>query len=136
MPYKFDWRGFTAEDFVDYCARVENGQLLADDYVGCVRVGDLCFDLVLRDYDRLVLTFDMYVGGVDSGYGYSNKCEDTPFYPYDYADGWNWPDTCIHLSYPGFKLFAEETFKDYIQNSAYTVTHSLIERAKEPLHLW
>jgi hypothetical protein len=48
--YKFDWSGFTKEDFTDYCAKMENGQLYADDYVGCVRTGELCFDLVLRLY--------------------------------------------------------------------------------------
>lgn len=138
MPYKFDWSNFTSEDFVNYCAMMENDQLYADDYVGCVRVGDLCFDLVLRCYDdeNLVLTYDLYVGGMDTGYGYSNRCNETPDYPYDFAEGGDWFSTCIYLSYEGFKLLAEESFKDYIEHSGYTLTHSLIDRAKEPLHIW
>ena len=150
--YTFDWSNFTKEDFVDYCAKIENNQLLADDYVGCVRVGDLCFDLVLRLYpataeeedayydspeaNKLILTYDLYVGGVDSGYGYSDRDKSTPNYPYDFAEGSDFDETCIRYTYEDFQTLAEEAFTEYINHSAYTLTHNLIDKALEPLHIW
>lgn len=149
--YKFDWSEFPALAFRGYCLKLADNQLRADDYVGCVRVGDLCFDLVLRlypeteeeeldyynnpDASKLVLTYDLYVGGVD-GYSYSSRDKDNPNYPYDFAEGGDWFGTCENLSYTGFKLLAEESFKDYIEHSGYTLTHNLIDRALEPLHIW
>ena len=138
---KFDWSGFTADDFVDYCARMENSMEYADNYIGNVRVGELCFDLVLRDYEgngTLVLTYDLYVGGVDSGYGYSRIDEG---YPYDYAEGSDFDDTCISIPYDEFQKIAETAFRNYIKwynqsGAAYGTYSDLNEKAEAPLHVW
>lgn len=68
---KFNWNSFTEEDFVNYCATIENERMFDNDFIGCVRIGDLCFDLIVREYnDEFVLDYDLYVGGFDDGYGY------------------------------------------------------------------
>ena len=129
---KFNWNGFTEEDFVDYCAKMENGQVYVYDCVGCVTVGDLCFDLIVREYnDEFILDYDLYVGGVDDGYGYGKDN-----YPYTEAGGRNFEDSMISMSYDDFVKQAEEAFTDYIYNSNYSTKYNLIEKANEPLHVW
>ena len=55
-----------------------------EDYVGKVIIGNLSVEFVLREYENgRVVDFDIYVGGVDSGYGYTEKNHT----PYDYAQG-------------------------------------------------
>lgn len=131
---KFNWNDFTENDFVNYCAKMENDMYFADDYVGAVRVGDLCFDLVLRLYDEsegLVLTYDLYVGGVDSGYGYGKND-----YPYDYAEGDDFKDSCISMTYDDFKEMAEESFTRYIENCKWYAAVNLVDKANEELNIW
>lgn len=36
---KFNWKGFTEEDFVNYCATIENNQMFDNDFIGRVTVG-------------------------------------------------------------------------------------------------
>ena len=133
----FNWDNFTKEDFVDYCAKVENDQMYEDTYIGCVRVGELCFDLVTRKYSEeegIVLTYDLYVGGVESGYGYS-RIEDG--YPYDYAEGSDFDDTCISLSYEEFQLLAEASFTRYLgEGQVFYAQANLADKAAMPLHVW
>lgn len=147
--YKFNWDGFTATDFANYCAQMENEKLYEMDYVGCARVGELCFDLSLRTYydvasgvedpDKLVLTFDLYVGGVDpkqttgDHYAYSRL---EPDFPYDYAEGKDFADTCIDMSYEDFVAMAEAAFTNYIDHSEYTDIFDLPSKAAAPLHIW
>ena len=129
---KFDWTNFTKIDFTDYCAKVENSMIGYDDYVGCVRVGNLCFDLIVF-YDengKQFLAYDLYVGGVDSGYGYTASD-----YPYDYAEGGNFEDTMISMTYEEFQKYAEEKFELFITMWPYEAA-SLIEKANEPLNIW
>ena len=51
-------------------------------WIGNVWCGLLCFDII--DFDTF-LHFDLYVGGVDTGYGYSDRLKDQPDYPYDFC---------------------------------------------------
>ena len=135
---KFDWSNFTQNDFVDYCAKTENEMLTAiDDYVGCVRVGNLCFDLLVEmdNKNKWRLAYDLYVGGVDSGYGYSARNDKMEEYPYDYADGGMFEDTMISMSYEDFQKHAEAEFEKYIKTHTYNAA-SLIEKANEPLNIW
>jgi hypothetical protein len=129
---KFDWTNFTEVDFTDYCAKAENNMLSVDEYVGCVRVGNLCFDLMVRtnENDESYLSYDLYVGGVDSGYGYTASD-----YPYDYAEGGNFEDTMISMTYEEFQTYAEEKFELFIIIWPYEAA-SLIEKANEPLNIW
>ena len=130
---KFDWTNFTENDFTDYCAKAENFILDPDDYVGCVRVGNLCFDLMVRcnEDDKWWLSYDLYVGEVDTGYGYSDKnnC------PYDYAEGGDFEDTMISMTYEEFQKYAEVEFEKYITTWPYEAA-SLVEKANEPLNIW
>ena len=128
---KFDWTNFTEVDFTNYCAKAENDLLIEGDYIGCVRVGNLCFDLMVRlNDDKLYLSYDLYVGGVDSGYGYTASD-----YPYDYAEGGNFEDTMISMSYEEFQKYAEEKFELFITIWPYEAA-SLVEKANEPLNVW
>lgn len=135
---KFDWTNFTKVDFVNYCAKAENGDMASDDYVGCVRVGDLCFDLVARMDDSCeewYLSYDLYVGGVDTGYGYSSRNSEIPDYPYDYAEGGSFVDGLIWMTYKEFQQYAEEEFEKFITTWPYNEA-SLVDKANEPLKFW
>lgn len=115
---KEDWR-----DINNYEAQLETGM----DSVGQCRIGDLCFDFTLRDYeDQINLDYDLYVGGVDTGYGYG---EDN--YPYDYGDGsgWNIKDILV-FSFDEFRSFAEKEMAKYINSCG------CADKAKQPLHIW
>ena len=111
----------------------------AGDFVGNVRTGNLCIDLIQDEYDGSIWA-DCYVGGVDSGYGYSN--EDN--YPYDY---------CLEVgmsiarsefkdySYEQFLQMAEKELTESItKNPTYTAengeTVNLMDKANEPLKKW
>lgn len=147
---KFDWTNFTEIDFTDYCAKVENNMIATDDYVGCVRVGNLCFDLLVRfdEGDKWWLSYDLYVGGVDTGYGCSDVAkakniydgipddsQKNPQYPYDYAEGGDFEDTMISMTYEEFQKYAEAEFEKYITTWPYKEA-SLIDKANEPLNIW
>ncbi len=129
---KFDWTNFTEIDFADYCAKAENNMIGDDEYVGAVRVGNLCFDLMVRanENDELYLSYDLYVGGVDSGYGYT-----VSDYPYDYAEGGDFENTMISMTYEEFQKYAEGKFEEFIMTWPYEAA-SLIEKANEPLNIW
>ena len=151
---KFDWTELTAIDFTNYCAKVENNMFEADEYVGCVRVGELCFDILLQNVgygegEKLVMVYDLYVGGVDTGYGYSDTVraqkmyngesyddtEKNPTFPYDYAEGGSFEDSMISWNYDDFKKHAEAEFEKFIKTWKYPHA-SLLDKANEPLHIW
>ena len=135
---KFDWTNFTENDFTDYCAKAENAMMAPDDYVGCVRVGDLCFDLVARmddNCEKWHLSYDLYVGGVDTGYGYSSRNSELLDYPYDYAEGGDFDDGMIWMTYEEFKKYANEEFEKFIATWPYKEA-SLVEKANKPLNIW
>lgn len=126
MSSKYHWEMLRSWD------EIFKDDSLVDWTVGCCRIGDLCFDLVIRDYrivknkPRLYLTYDLYVGGIDSGYGYGNDG-----YPYDYADGEGWDMESIKAyDFDEFKNMAEDEFRAFIKISGYE------DKANEPLHIW
>ena len=142
---KFNWDEFTEIGFFNYCATMKDA-IWYDEYVGCVRVGNLCFDLLIRfdDNKNKVFTYDLYAGGVDTGYGYSNpnkfnkelyKAEYD--YPYDYVNGLDFANICTNMSYEDFKAYAEEEFERFIKVEDETYKEaSLIDKANEPLRIW
>lgn len=103
---------------------------VVDDCIGNCRVGDLCFDIVLRGAGRdgTWLTYDCYVGGVDSGYGYT---EDN--YPYDYVDGGEFDDDCRRMTFDEFKRLAQREITLFINEDKY---YGLADKANKPLHIW
>lgn len=128
MAYKFDWTGFTEENYncmneirEDYTVGIYDFY-----YVGFVCVGDLCFELNLRADDGIFcLDYDLYVGGIDDGYGYGMND-----YPYTYADG---GALMVPPSYKEFKSSAEKVFTEYINDYG---LYDLPEKASIPLHIW
>lgn len=106
------------------------------EYVGSVRVGNLCFDII--DWGNH-LWFDLYVGGVDTGYGYG-----ADKYPYDYCDvaSFSWNDDLTNVSDEDFKKELEEYIEEHINAMEGYVTDfkaipvSLIDKANEELKEW
>ena len=119
---QFDWTGFSEYDFKKYAKNPD----IFDDYIGCVRTGELCFDIVIRPYDEgPVLTYDLYVGGIDDNYGHGKDD-----YPYTYADGGGFDSSYKEMSYEEFQKMAEQKFVAFITERGWT------EKANEPLHVW
>lgn len=109
-------------------------------YIGAVRVGNLCFDILNWGNH---LWFDLYVGGVDTGYGYSLK-EEYKDYPYDYADScsFKFDEIVSDVNFEEFqKLLNEyiekqlESLQEYVTDKG-AIKVNLIEKANEDLKLW
>ena len=129
--YKFFWGNFGKEAFNECKLKAKNLQN-ADVYIGAVHVGDLCFDFLLRQYEEsapLWLDYDLYVGGIDQGYGYGRSD-----YTYEYADGGGFGKEVLELSYEDFKNMAEKIMAEYIEK--YDRSYNLVQKANEPLHIW
>lgn len=134
---------FSKEKFDEMIRNFANSKLSADELIGQVRCGNLCFDVIVREYDELFLTFDLYVGGVDTGYGYSVLIKD---YPYDYADGDSIASMqeISKLDYGAFVSIAEFVFDRFINNHEETYKNSdlaannasLCAIALEPIKIW
>lgn len=129
--FNFVWN-FNKEDF-EKCKKQNAG-----DYVGNVRVGDICFDILQIEYDDS-LWIDPYVGGVDTGYGYGKDN-----YPYDYVIeiGTSMErDEYENLTYEQFVEEIETHLTDNINRKIkYTAENgevvNLIDKANEPLGVW
>lgn len=106
------------------------------EYLGSVRTGNLCFDII--DWGNH-LWFDLYVGGVDTGYGYG-----TDKYPYDYCDvaSFPWYDDLTNVSGEDFKKELGEYIEEHINAMEGYVTDvkaipvNLIDKANEELKEW
>lgn len=118
----FNWDGFTEWHYNKYIKNFSR----YDDYIGAVRIGDICIDLLI--YDDNTLSYDFYVAHEDTGYGYKSDV-----FPYDYADGGKMGMPC-DLSYEEFKDKAEKLFVEYI--TSYKGNYSLVEHANRPLEIW
>lgn len=110
------------------------------EYIGSARVGNLCFDILNWGNH---LWFDLYVGGVNTGYGYSCR-EEYKDYPYDYADScsFRWDDDVKDTSLEEFQKELTEYIEEHIEKLEGYVTDvkamavSLIDKANEELQLW
>lgn len=133
--FNFVWN-FSKEGFEE-CKTVENNDV--QDYVGNIRVGNLCFDIVQLDDEDKPLWIDCYVGGVDSGYGYGKDD-----YPYDYVSevGASFDlDEYKNFTYEQFVEIVEKELTDSINNTPqYTADNgeivNLIDKANEELKNW
>ncbi len=146
----FDWEGFKEEDFQKYHEDLKNGYLTQSSYIGECRLGELSFDLMMHEIEHnnkpvLVLGFDVYVGGVDSGYGYSGADAmkkygykskyDVPqdeLYPYDHVGCGNFEDNAYFMEYTELKKTAEKKFCEFLDAS----NKEIKEKAAMPLHRW
>lgn len=118
---------------------IQNGNAEGE-YIGSTRVGNLCFDILNWGNH---LWFDLYVGGVDTGYGYSCR-EEYKDYPYDYADScsFRWDEDVKDTSLEEFQKELTEYIEEHIEKLEGYVTDikamavSLIDKANEELQLW
>lgn len=112
------------------------------DFLCNVRCGELCFDIVERETDPGVMKVfaDLYVGGIDSGYGYSETG-----YPYDYMDdiGYVWDASVFKgLDLNGLKAIVEQEITKCVLGAKTARTTrgleavDLLEKAEMPLHIW
>ena len=135
MEFKF--KGFDRQEYTEFQRKIDSGEKGSDiDFIGNIRVGELCFDLVARDYDDAdggdALDYDCYVGGEE---GYS----ETPHgYPYGWGGGGNlgalniFPD----MSYDEFMEKAEAELEKFISENPECCKYSLMEKANMPFHDW
>lgn len=131
--YDFKW-DFT-EGTYERC-KTEN----IGDYVGNVRTGNVCFDIIQIEDDGS-LWIDCYVGGVDTGYGYSMTSGN---YPYDYASEVGMSierDWIINHTYQEFKGMVEKELTNSINTKgSYRADNgevvNIIDKANEPLRVW
>ena len=152
---KFNWDNFTEIDFANYCAKMENGfwdhesgfdKYINDDYIGCVRVGDLCFDIMVffDEKSKPVFGYTLFSGGVDTGYGYANPNKwneelynEADDYPYDCVENGSFEDTCISMTYEDFQKYAEKEFENFIYKMDKTYDlEFLVAKANQELHVW
>ena len=104
-----------------------------------VRIGTLCFDLIERKgkRDKNYLYADLYVGGIDTGYGYGKDD-----YPYTYVD-WisrQWTVDKLPKDYRSFKKEIEEKLTMLIKH-ARSITlkrkqYSLQEKILDDVKIW
>lgn len=109
------------------------------DHIGSVRIGTLCFDLIERKgkRDKNYLYADLYVGGIDTGYGYGKDD-----YPYTYVD-WisrQWTVDKLPKDYRSFKKEIEEKLTMLIKH-ARSITlkrkqYSLQEKNLDDVKIW
>ena len=109
------------------------------DYITNIRAGVLCYDLIERYIDGIFYLYaELYVGGIDSGYGYVDL--DTERYPYDYCDS-----GCRYWKIDDFKnkdintileTIEADITERIIQSDHIYEGKSLVEMANEELHNW
>ena len=112
------------------------------EYLGCCRVGELCFDIRAwcpgEEWNGW--GFELFCGGVDSGYGYSteiSKYDEVNGYPYDEVDYGEFPAGFETYKLSVFEREAEKVFEQFIKNTAMVYDKAnLISKANEPLHVW
>lgn len=122
--YKFNYDEFPKEQFDKLISFIKDD---TEDrtYFGAIRVGDLCFDIIFGDG---CIDGDLYIGGVDDGYGYSWKDKG---YPYTF--GFTGADVKFDefVTYEQYKaLFEARAVKVIERNPEWT------KKAKEELHIW
>lgn len=109
---------------------------MVDDCIGFIRIGEICVDVLIRDYGdgdipKYAYSYDFYVANEDTGYGYKTDMNNLP---YDYADGTDLKD--LSLSYDEFVKKSEELITKFIEENDKVNGYSLIEKANKPLLIW
>ena len=96
-----------------------------EDYIGNMRIGTICFDIIIRE---AILNFDCYVGGIGD-YGYSTKVG-FENYPYEEYGGFDIEKDYTKMSLEDIKQEAERLAEEFIIES------HLTNEAKKELILW
>ena len=130
---KIIWNEFKKERYTNNETELAK---LVDDYIGLIRIGEICVDVLIRDYGdgdvpEYAYSYDFYVANEDTGYGYKTEMNNLP---YDYADGTDLKD--LTLSYDEFVKKSEELIIRFIEKNDKVNGYSLVEKANKPLLIW
>lgn len=136
---KFLWM-MSEKDYKDYRKHQHefDDKEIEGTYIGALRAGDLCFDILNWGNH---LWFDLYVGGVDTGYGYSSK-EGFKGYPYDFCDSVSFCNKTDvqNISFEDFKKMIGKFVQEHLaENSSYDVKGKhidLLKKANSKLKMW
>ena len=125
----------------DFLGRI-NGE-----YLGCARVGELCFDLIAHTDEETrenEICYLVFMGGVDDGYGYSaadalktgkykdkKEVPEKEMYPYTEC-GYGDLGVCAGMSFEMFKRKAEKEFDAFLASA----DGKVFEASKMPLHVY
>ena len=107
-----------------------------------IRSGALCFDLVEKKVENdFYLYAYLYVGGIDTGYGYSRLLEiEGDEYPYDYYEeggaDWRVDKIANEDADSILKIIEKELETKITEKSSEYEYCSLIEKASEELKIW
>ena len=129
---EFNWNELKKENYTNNKKELLE---LVDDCIGFIRIGEICVDVIIRDYgeegNKLAYSYDFYVANEDTGYGYKEDLN----IPYDYADGTDLYD--LSLSYEDFVKESERIITEFINaNDRKDHKYSLIEKANKSLLMW
>ena len=129
---EFNWNELKIENYTNNKKELLE---LVDDCIGFIRIGEICVDVVIRDYgeegNKLAYSYDFYVANEDTGYGYKEDLN----IPYDYADGTDLFN--LSLSYEDFVKESERIITEFINaNDRKDHKYSLIEKANKSLLMW
>lgn len=135
--YGWIWKDERVKEFLETIKKDRNDAPM--DFIGEVRTGNICFDMVEREAEgKYYLWADLYVGGIDSGYGYGLNN-----YPYDFVDDTDyvWDSEKLQgLDVETVKNLIEEKLDELISNSKLVhfkdIQYSLIDKANEQLKMW
>ena len=116
---------------------------MIDTHLGDVYVGDICINIILRDYgeeeEDLAFSFDLYVYGENTGYGHKEDASGN-IIPYDYAEGTDIFVLETPSDFEDFKTVAEILISEYIAGNDTRFgkqnPYSLVEKASKPLRKW
>ena len=128
-----DWNGFTKENYELMLSELE-----PDKYYGSVRVGELCFDVIIRDYENkgesnIAISFDCYVANENTGYG-EKVTDNGEIIYYDFADGVDVFD--LTLPYYDFVRYMINCLTNFIIKENKNHEYSLLDKASADLLIW
>lgn len=125
---------------------------MVGEWLGYCRVGDLCFDIRAWSPGEFWTGwgFELFCGGVDTGYGYSSRealatseykskwdVPDELLYPYDEVGYGEFPKGFETYNMAEFQQKAEGVFEEFIKEKSKIYDEAdLIAKANEKLHVW
>lgn len=154
--YNFDWSEFNANDYAEFCAKVENGGFDVDDhdeipyeFVTSVRCGELSFDLevcrdempcgksVATEIRILLYALGYDVTGMETGWAEGPDLDGiTPYCRL--GDGYYMKYMPIEYTYENFQKVMEDKFVRMMNGTEFQKWYKddLKEVAKRPLIKW
>lgn len=138
---KFVWE-ITKEDWENYPEEIrkaaewdtksygfDDGDVNTAGVFGCCRVGDLVFDFrAWGEYSHYGIGYELYVGGVDTGYSKTQNGYPYDIFPY-YSE---FPSSVLDMELEDFERIAEPILENFIKEHAKKYRYAdLIAKANE-----